>query len=83
MNLTKYFKSEACRYIFILNHTDGKVRCDNLGITEQHYYNKKLADEWYHNIKFTIEKSDDAIDVDEKEKALAKLQSLYENMTQE
>ena len=49
-----YFKNNAYMYMFALLETVGKIQLDLLGITYNHYNNKKLANNWYKNIKQEI-----------------------------
>ena len=71
-----YFKSETTRIIFGLVELNGKQQMDFLGIDFEHYSNKKLAKEWYTEIKEKIAGSKHPkLDV-----ALEKLEILYKGM---
>ena len=84
-NYNEAFKTEAHMYVFILTFTDAKNRCDLLGITKQHYYNKILADQWMKNIysKIINYNEDDIFMYMYKQTALNKLHELYHNMVKE
>lgn len=49
-NIENYFASPAAMYVFILLHTDGKVRNDLLGITDDMYGDRDKAISWYKSI---------------------------------
>lgn len=74
MNTSEFFKDEASEYIFYLLHTDARVRCKLLNITEELYYDKSKAIEWYNNIYNKIISHNDAESVHQ---ALDKLKVLY------
>ena len=65
-------------YIFILLYMDGASRCRMLGITDEMYDNKDLAETWYRKI-FSEIKQADIFGPDEDE-AIKVLNSLYSNM---
>jgi len=44
------FKSKQDEYLFYLIKLEGKQRNKLLGLTDEHYENKKLAKEWYIEI---------------------------------
>ena len=73
-------------YIFILLHTDGHVRCELLGITDEMYDDKILAKKWYENIVSEITRSkvlgfgEDNILNTEQSQAISKLDDLYKTM---
>lgn len=46
-----YFKNKEARLIFGLAELGGRYQLDLLGIDFEHYSNKKLAKEWYTEIK--------------------------------
>ena len=75
-----YFISTAHMYAFILNHIDGKKRCELLGITEAHYEDREIATTWYHNIKGTLLSYTGDDLKDDIDKAMEKLKYLYDNM---
>ncbi len=71
-----YFKNEEVRIIFGLAELRGKPQLDFLGVDFEHYSNKKLAKEWYTEIKEKITGSKHPkLDV-----ALEKLEILYKGM---
>jgi len=49
-NIESYFKSKRDAYIFILKYTQGITRISLLGITEAHYDDNELANQWYDDI---------------------------------
>ena len=71
-----YFKNNAYMYMFALLETVGKIQLDLLGITYNYYNNKKLANNWYKNIKQEIIKTE-SVDLDE---AIKNLDRLYFGM---
>lgn len=73
------FKSLKDKYSFILRKTDGRNRCELLGITKSMYYDKEMANIWYHTI---LDILGDADDKDTKD-AIGVLDHLYENMVEE
>lgn len=46
----EYFKSRQAELLFYLKKLQGKQRNELLGITDEHYENKKLAQKWYREI---------------------------------
>ena len=71
-----YFKNEEVKTIFGLAELGGKQQLDFLGVDFEHYPNKKLAKEWYTEIKEKIAGSKHPkLDV-----ALEKLEILYKGM---
>lgn len=48
------FVSEKARLLFYLFNTDDRTRDEGLGITERHYANRKLANEWRDHILSVI-----------------------------
>ena len=68
----KVFVSEQQEYIFYLTELDGKCRTKHLGLTEVHYYKKKLAKQWYDNIVNKLTNGDN-----DPTKALAELNEIY------
>lgn len=45
-----FFKSKQDEYLFYLTKLEGKQRNKLLGLTDEHYENKKLAKKWYKGI---------------------------------
>lgn len=76
-----HFKTLADKYVFALSHTDGKTRCDLVGITEEMYLKKELADIWYNGILDEIKSS--GVEGNDVDIALNNLNRLYSNMTNE
>lgn len=74
-----FFLSKAHRYAYILIHTDGRLRCDSLGITEEMYETTDAAIVWKESIQNVLENSD--LDDEVQEKALSKLKELCDRMT--
>lgn len=71
-----YFKNGEIRMVFGLAELGGKQQLDFLGVDFEHYSNKKLAKEWYTEIKEKIAGSKHPkLDV-----ALEKLEILYKGM---
>lgn len=73
-----YFNSLASEYIFYLLELDGKDRLDKLNINRKYYSNKKLAKGWRDKIAWEIHP--DRCNIDGADRALAKLNQLYEGM---
>ena len=74
-NQKEHFKSLADKYVFALSHTDGKTRCDLVGITEEMYLKKELADIWYNGILDEIKSS--GVEGNDVDIALNNLNRLY------
>ncbi|NFG61351.1 hypothetical protein [Clostridium sp. CMCC3677] len=74
-----FFKSEQARLIFYLLEIDGVKRAKALNITKTQYSNKKLAKKWRDNIAKKIHP--DICNVKGANKAISKLNQLYEEMT--
>lgn len=71
-----YFISESTRIIFGLVKLERKQQLDFLGVNYGHYSNRKLAKEWYTEIKEKIAGSKHPkLDV-----ALENLEKLYKGM---
>lgn len=45
-----YFDSKANEYLFYLLELDGGVRMTKLGITHRHFYDSKVAKQWYRSL---------------------------------
>ena len=73
-----HFKSQADKYVFGLTNTDGKTRCKLVGITEDLYHDRALADVWYNQILSEILSGD--FEKETLELATKNLTGLYENM---
>lgn len=71
-----YFKNKEARTIFGLAELGGKQQLDFLGVDFEHYSNKKLAKEWYTEIKEKIAGSKHP----KLDEALEKLEILYKGM---
>lgn len=74
--MNKYFLNDITAKIFFLVELQGKQQMDLLGIDYEYYSNKKLAKNWYENLKTEIENSDHEM----KNVALANLDRLYKGM---
>jgi hypothetical protein len=70
-----FFKSETARIIFYLVKTDGRTRCEGVGITDELYYDKKKAKKWYAEVVKTIGTEHESY-----KEALKELQRLYDNI---
>ena len=68
--MEKYFKSQKEMYEFILIYLSGRQRNKLLSVESDMFYNKKLAEAWYNNIKGEIEDSE----------AIKRLEDLYKLM---
>lgn len=77
LDLSKYFVSEAHKYVFALCYLDKDARMELLGITEELYEDKEKARDWYHHIAKIIHSDPDS------EKAITKLNELYAGMVEE
>ena len=53
--MNKYFLNDITAKIFFLVELQGKQQMDLLGIDYEYYSNKKLAKNWYENLKTEIE----------------------------
>ena len=80
-NLSLYFVSEAHMLVFALLFTDKQIRMELLGITEELYFDKSKAKEWYHRITKIIHP--DICDIEGCQKATMKLNELYNGMVKE
>lgn len=80
------FNSRAHGLVYILNNTEGKNRCELLGITEELYTDRHAAARWRNTIwGFLDEKSIITCDIPEEDVAVAKgvLSKLYANIVDE
>jgi len=77
----KYFKSIKHRYIFALTELDGEIRAKILGITKELYNDKKKAKKWRD--KLTVLLHPDVCNIEGAEKAMAKINELYERMIED
>lgn len=77
----KYFISLKHRYIFALTELDGENRQRILGITNELYNNKDKAKIWRNNIMKLIHP--DVCNIEDSEKAMAKLNELYSRMIED
>jgi hypothetical protein len=75
-----YFISSSHQYIFILSLLDGTQRCTMLGITQEHYYDREYADQWYNDILNIINLDKSILGYEE---ALQKLNYIYYNMIEQ
>ena len=73
-----FFKSKQDEYLFYLTKLDGKQRNQLLGLTDEHYENKKLAEEWYKGISHYVHP-----DKNGDENALNTLKKLYDILIEE
>lgn len=71
------FISKEKEYEFYLTKLDGENREKCLGISDEHYENKKIAKKWYKNIAKIVHS--DATNNDDNF-AFLKLTEIYENM---
>jgi L-rhamnose mutarotase len=76
-----YFKSEESKYIFALVETDGKVREKMLNISLSLYEDKEAAKKWRSQIAKIVHP--DTCTLPNAEKAMVKLNELYEGMTKD
>lgn len=74
--MNKYFLNDITAKIFFLVELQGKQQMDLLGIDYEYYSNKKLAKNWYENLKTDIENSEHPM----KDVAIANLEKLYKGM---
>lgn len=75
-NTSIYFSSTAKEYIYYLMELEGDIKIRNLGITKNHYTNKKKAKEWKDKIYKSINKEDHP----KTQEALLELNRIYELM---
>ena len=75
--MNKYFINDVTAKIFFLVELQGKQQMDLLGIDYEYYSNKKLAKNWYEDLKEEIKNSNHEM----KDKALENLNKLYKGMT--
>ena len=73
-----YFTSLAAEYIFYLLELDGKDRLNKLNVNRKYYSNKRLAKVWRDKIAWEIHP--DRCKINGADRALAKLNQLYESM---
>jgi hypothetical protein len=64
------FVSREAELVFYLTQLDGKKRNELLGITEAHYEDRELAEEWHNSIYQHVKDNKEAID------SLAKIYSI-------
>lgn len=74
--MNKYFINDVTAKIFFLVELEGKKQLDLLGIDYEYYSNKKLAKNWYENLKAEIENSNH----EATKEALTSLDRLYKSM---
>ena len=74
--MNKYFLNDITAKIFFLVELQGKQQKDLLGIDYEYYSNKKLAENWYENLKTEIENSNHEM----KDVAIENLNKLYKGM---
>lgn len=70
--MVEYFKDAKSKYLYLLLETDGRTRQRGLGVREEHYDSKELADAWYTHIRFVIGESN--------KEAISKLNSIHKRM---
>ena len=73
----KYFKSDAHKYAFALNHMEGVPRTKVLGLTLRRYEERDVIDEWYKLVKESLLNCTDLEIQTEIESALGKLDAVY------
>lgn len=56
--MTTYFKSEAHKLAFALNHLSGRDRMNLMGITTKHIFDRGEAVKWYFTIKQELIETD-------------------------
>lgn len=76
----KYFKNDGYFYIFILAYTDGRSRCELLGITQDLYTDKAKAIKWHQKIYKKISPFENEVNHRDYKQAIGKLEELFENM---
>ena len=74
--MNKYFLNDITAKIFFLVELQGKQQMDLLGIDYEYYSNKKLAKNWYEDLKEEIENSNHEM----KDRAIENLNKLYKGM---
>ena len=74
--MNKYFINDVTAKIFFLVELGGKKQMDLLGIDYEYYCNKKLAKNWYEDLKEEIENSNHEM----KDRAIENLNKLYKGM---
>lgn len=72
-----FFKSQAAEYAFALIKLDREARMNILGITESHYSDKDVADQWKMHIETVIITEGEE---EFKDLALLRLYELYNRM---
>ena len=77
--LRKYFKSSSDFYAFCLIWLDTVNRTEMLGITNQHYRNRAIADKWYMKIRKSLTESTTLSD-DDRLRASDRLEAIYARM---
>ena len=73
-----YFKDKVSKYIFYLVELNGKLQLDFLGISFEHYKNKKIADKWHKDIIKIVHP--DICNHPKATEATKALENLYEGM---
>ena len=73
-----YFKDKISKYIFYLVELNGKLQLDFLGISFEHYKNKKVADKWHKEIAKIIHP--DRCKHPKATEAMKVLENLYKGM---
>ena len=79
-NEYKYFKTEGDRYIFALTQTDGKTRCNLIGLKDELYYNEGKAEKWYENISNKIHPINNKDNAENAMNAMNELNGIYSRM---
>lgn len=75
-----YFRNEGMKYMFALNHMQGKQRNKIIGLTEDLYDDKDKAKEWYEKVQFKISEYYNLDCQEEAFNAFRELRSLYNNI---
>ncbi len=73
-----FFKSKQDEYLFYLTKLEGKQRNQLLGLTDEHYENKKLAKKWYKEISTYVHP-----DKNGDENAFSTLSNIYKILIEE